>query len=182
MKKPNLNLKNLKSIKALIVDVDGILTDGTIWWHSPGEWRRNFNIYDGFGIRELVKEGFIVAMITGSNAQDIRERKEKLNIHYLYEGMEDKIPSFEDFLKKTNLKANEVAYIGDDLPDVPVLKRAGFAASVPTAMAEAKKVAMYITKKDGGKGAVRELCDILIAAKNSSPQKTIRKTARKRKK
>ncbi len=178
MKKSKLNLKNLKAIKALVVDVDGILTDGNIWWHSPGEWRRNFNIYDGFGIRELVKEGFIVAMITGSNAQDIRERKEKLNIHYLYEGIEDKIPSFEDFLKKTNLKANEVAYIGDDLPDVPVLKRVGFAASVPTAMPEAKKVAMYITKKDGGKGAVRELCDILIAAKNSPP----RKTARKRKK
>ena len=172
LKKPKFNSKNLKAIKALVVDVDGILTDGKIWWHSPGEWRRNFNIYDGVGIRALVEEGFIVAMITGSNAQDIRERKEKLNIQYLYEGIEDKIPSFEDFLKKTNLKASEVAYIGDDLPDVPVLKRVGFSASVPTGMPEAQKAAMYITKKDGGKGAVRELCDMLISAKNSSSKKS----------
>lgn len=165
---PKNFIKNLKNIKALVVDVDGILTDGTIWWHSPGEWRRNFNIYDGFGIRELVKEGFTVAMITGSNAEDIRERKQKLNIHYIYEGVEDKIPSFEDFLKKTGFKDSEVAYIGDDLPDVPVLKRVGFSASVPTAMPQAKKAAMYITKKDGGKGAVRELCDLLIEAKHST--------------
>lgn len=171
MKKSNLKSKNLKAIKALVLDVDGILTDGTIWWHSPGEWRRNFNIYDGFGVRELVQKGFIVAMITGSNSEDIRERKEKLNIHYIYEGVEDKIPSYEDFLKKTNLKDSEVAYIGDDLLDIPVLKRVGFSASVPTAMPEAKKAAMYITKKDGGKGAVRELCDMLIAAKNSTSKK-----------
>lgn len=173
--------KNLKSIKALVTDVDGILTDGNIWWNSPGEWRRNFNIYDGFGIRELVKEGFTVAMITGSNAEDIRERKEKLDIHYIYEGVEDKIPSFEDFLKKTNLKDSEVAYIGDDLPDIPILKRVGFSASVPTAMPEVKKTAMYITKKDGGKGAVRELCDLLIEAKYSQSKESKKSKKEKKK-
>lgn len=150
-----------------MLDVDGILTDGSIWWHGPGEWRRTFNIYDGFGIKELVKEGFITAMITGSNSEDIRQRRQRLDIHHLYEGIENKVPSFEDFLKKTGLKDHEVAYIGDDLPDVPLLERVGFSATVPTAMDAAKEAASYITKRDGGKGAVREICDLLIAAKNT---------------
>lgn len=160
-----IKAKNLKNIKALVVDVDGVLTDANLWWHSPGEWRRTFNIYDGYGIKALIEEGYILAMITGSNSEDIRERQQRLGIHYIYEGAENKIPPFEDFLKKTNLKDHEVAYIGDDLPDLPILKRVGFAASVPTGIAEVKKAAHYITKKDGGKGAVREICDMLLALK-----------------
>lgn len=159
------HLKNLKNIKALLVDVDGIMTDGTLWSHSPGQWRRTFNIYDGIGIRTLIKEGYIVGIITGSDSDDIRERQKKLGVLHLYEGIEDKIPSYEDFLKKTNLKDSQVAYVGDDLADIPVLKRVGFSASVPTAMPLAKKAASYITKKDGGKGAVREICDLILSHK-----------------
>lgn len=160
--------KNLKKIKALLIDVDGILTDGTLWWHSPGEWRRTFNIYDGYGIKALIQEGYTVGIITGSNSEDIRERRTKLGIHYIYEGAEDKIPCYEDFLSKTNFKDHEVAYIGDDIPDVPVLKRVGFSATVPTGMEIAKKAAMYITKKEGGRGAVRELCDMLMSIKTTT--------------
>lgn len=163
--------KNLKNIKALLIDVDGILTDGTLWWHSPGEWRRTFNIYDGYGIKALIQNGYTVAIVTGSNSEDIRERQIKLGIHYLYEGAENKVPCYEDFLQKTNFKDSEVAYIGDDLPDVPILKRVGFSATVPTAMDAAKKVASYITKKEGGRGAVRELCDMLMATKVASKRK-----------
>lgn len=163
-KKPPTS-KTLKNIKALVLDVDGVLTDGSLWWHGPGEWRRNFNIHDGWGLRALAKEGFITAMITGSNSEDIRQRKERLDIKFIYEGCEEKVTAFEDFLKKTGLKENEVAYIGDDIPDIPLLKRVGFSASVPGAIAETKKVAQYITKKEGGKGAVRELCDMLLATK-----------------
>jgi 3-deoxy-D-manno-octulosonate 8-phosphate phosphatase (KDO 8-P phosphatase) len=155
----------LKNIKALFLDVDGVLTDGSIWWLGPGEWRRTFNIYDGYGIRELVKAGYITAMITGSNSEDIRQRKERLDIHYIYEGCEEKISAFEDLLNKTGLKEKEIAYIGDDLPDIPLLKRVGFSATVPAAMPEVKKVVHYITKREGGKGAVRELCDMLLATK-----------------
>jgi 3-deoxy-D-manno-octulosonate 8-phosphate phosphatase (KDO 8-P phosphatase) len=158
-------LKNLKNIKALLIDVDGIMTDGTLWSHSPGEWRRTFNIYDGVGIRALIKEGYTVGIITGSDSNDIRERQKKLGILHLYEGVEDKIPSYEDFVKKTTHKESEIAYIGDDLADIPILKRVGFSVSVPTGMLLAKKAASYITKKEGGKGAVREVCDMILASK-----------------
>lgn len=171
---------NLKNIKALLVDVDGILTDGNIWWHSPGEWRRTFNIYDGYGIKALIQAGYTVGIITGSTSEEIRERQMKLGIHYLYEGAEDKIPCYEDFLKNTKFKDSEVAYIGDDLPDIPILKRVGFSASVPTAMEIVKKTASYITKKNGGHGAVREICDMLLATKiKAEPKKLIKKRGKK---
>jgi 3-deoxy-D-manno-octulosonate 8-phosphate phosphatase (KDO 8-P phosphatase) len=159
------NLKNLKNIKAFLIDVDGIMTDGTLWYHSPGEWRRTFNIYDGIGIKALIKEGYTVGIITGSHSDDIRERQQRLGIPVLYEGVEDKIPSYEDFLKTSKLKDSQVAYVGDDLADIPILKRVGFSASVPTGMPAAQKAAMYVTKKEGGKGAVRELCDMILNSK-----------------
>ncbi len=173
--------KNLKNIKAFLIDVDGIMTNGQIWMESPGQWRRTFNIYDGLGLKMLIKEGYIVGIITGSDSDDIRERAKKFAIAHLYEGAEDKIPCFEDFLKKTGLKEKEIAYIGDDLPDVPVLKRVGFSASVPGAVPEAKKAAKYITKRAGGMGAVREICDLLLGSKKVKTVKKLNLKKGKRK-
>lgn len=168
-----MNTKKLKNIKALLVDVDGIMTDGRLWMESPGQWRRTFNIYDGFGIKRLLANGYIVGIITGSNSEDIRERAKRLGVDHLYEGAEEKLPCYEDFLKRTGLTDEDIAYIGDDLPDVPILERVAFSASVPGAVPEAKKAAQYITKKLGGYGAVRELCELLLKSKIAT--KTVKK-------
>jgi 3-deoxy-D-manno-octulosonate 8-phosphate phosphatase (KDO 8-P phosphatase) len=151
----------LKNLKALLLDVDGVLTDATMWYVGDGRWARRFSLRDGYGIRKLVDNGFVVGIITASNSDDIKVRAEILKIEHFYFGSLDKISQFEKFLKKTGFKENEIAYVGDDEPDVPVMKRVGFAASVPGGIAPAKKAAHYVTRLAGGDGAVREICDLI---------------------
>lgn len=152
----------LKKLKALLLDVDGVLTDAKMWYAGDGKWVRRFSLRDGYGIRKLVDNGFIVGIITASNSEDIRLRAEQLKITHFYQGSLDKVSQFEDFLKRTGLKENEIAYVGDDEPDVPVMKRIGFAVTVPGGIKACRKVAHYITKLEGGDGAVREVCDMIF--------------------
>lgn len=154
--------KKLKPVKALLLDCDGVLTDGRIWQDASGEWRRSFQILDGLGIRTLIEHKFIVGVITGSKSKDITDRCSVLGIQHLYLGTLDKAPAFKDFLKKTSLKPSEVAYIGDDIIDIPVLKEVGFSATVPDAIDSVFKHVDYTTKRSGGFGAVREVCDLIL--------------------
>ncbi len=154
--------KKLKPLKALVMDCDGILTDGQVWQGENGEWIRAYSILDGMGLKLLLKNDFILGVITGSKGKDIKDRCNHLGVQHLYQGIEDKKPVFDNFLKQTNLKASEVAYIGDDFPDIPVLKEVGFSASVPHAFANVLKHVDYVTKREGGYGAVRELCDLIL--------------------
>jgi 3-deoxy-D-manno-octulosonate 8-phosphate phosphatase (KDO 8-P phosphatase) len=158
-------MEDLKRIKLLCLDVDGVLTDCRIWLDSKDEWRRFFSIRDGYGLMRLKEQGFLTAIITGSKAKDIRERAKALNIDYFFEGNLNKMPALEEIAGKSELHFDQIAYMGDDLFDLPLLKRVGFAATVPDALESVKKVCQYVTLRPGGNGAVREVCDLLLSAK-----------------
>lgn len=146
----------------LVLDVDGILTDCKVFLDSDGEWKRIYSVRDGVGIKSLIEANYKVAIITGSNAIDVRARVKMLGIHYLYEGSMNKLPAFEDLQKKSGLSPQEMAYMGDDYFDLPILKQVQFSASVPDAMEDVVSSVQYITKRPAGNGAVREVCDYIL--------------------
>jgi len=146
----------------LVLDVDGVLTDCRIWMDSNGEWKRFYSIRDGVGIKAISKAGYKLAIITASVSNDIRARAKVLGIDYFYEGASDKVPVFEKLLSESGIKAEEIAYVGDDLADIPLIKKAGFGATVPEAVDEVLDVVKYVTKRPGGNGAVREVCDFIL--------------------
>jgi 3-deoxy-D-manno-octulosonate 8-phosphate phosphatase (KDO 8-P phosphatase) len=155
-------VEKLKRIKAVAMDVDGVMTDCKLWMDASGEWRRSFCIRDGIGIKRLIKAGYTVGFITGTRSQDIQARVKVLGVPFLADGIEDKEDSFLAFAKHAGCSIEEVAYIGDDLPDIPLLVDAGFSATVPAAVEEVLGVVDYVTKREGGEGAVRELCDLIF--------------------
>ncbi len=153
--------EKLKLIQMLVVDVDGVMTTGQIWLDSNNEWKRAWCVRDGSGIKQIQELGFLTGAITAAVAADVKFRLEFLGIPHVYTGSRDKLPAFRNILEKTGLQPHQIAYMGDDIYDVPVLREVGFAASVPGAMDEARDVAHYITKREAGFGAVREVCDLL---------------------
>lgn len=153
---------NLRGIKAVVMDVDGILTDCKIWMDASGEWRRAFTVRDGIGIKRIVRAGYAVGWITGSKAQDIQARAQMLGVGFLSDGQEDKQSAFADFCARNGCSPGDVAYIGDDLPDLPLLASAGFSVTVPSAVPEVLDAVDYVTTYDGGEGAARELCDLIF--------------------
>ena len=154
--------KLLRNIKGVVFDVDGTMTDGTITLGSDDKWKRSFSVIDGVGIINLAKAGYTTGVITAADAYDIRLRIKFLGIKYFYEKSCNKLKDLQDFLEKTNLSLDEVCYIGDDLADLEVLNKCGFSAAPSNSVHEVKETAKLITQSPGGKGAVRELCDILL--------------------
>lgn len=152
----------LSKIKMLILDVDGVLTDGKIYYNGSAGWVRSFHIRDGAGIKLLQSKGYEIGIITGSKSEDIRERAKVLGIQHFFEGRIDKVPALQEIVKSTGLKFSEIAYMGDDFFDVPVMEQVGFSATVPEAVDEAIDKAKYITKRSGGEGAVREVCELIL--------------------
>ena len=156
-----LEINKLKNVKMLVLDVDGVLTDCRIWFDSSGEWRRFYSVRDGVGIKRLMESGYKIASITGSKAEDVRARVKSLGIHFLFEGALDKEPAFDQLQKDSGFKPEEMAYVGDDIFDIPLIKAVAFGATVPEAVEEVIEVAKYVAKLPGGNGAVREICDII---------------------
>jgi 3-deoxy-D-manno-octulosonate 8-phosphate phosphatase (KDO 8-P phosphatase) len=157
-----MDKSRLKNIKALVTDVDGVLTDAMIWWDSDKQWKRKFSVRDGVGLKLLMESGYKVGVITGGRSEDVQTRMKFLGVHYFYDGVSgDKLEQFQDLLKASGLHASEILYIGDEVYDVSVMRIAGVGASVPDAVEEAKQAAQYITKSPGGLGAVREICDLI---------------------
>lgn len=154
--------KRLRRIQLLLLDVDGILTDNRIFMGAAGEWHRFFSIRDGYGIKRVLEAGYQVGIITGSRAKDIQERAKALKITHFVEGTLDKKPAFDGILANARLAPDQVAYMGDDEFDVPVLKAAGFAATAPDAMEECLDSVHYVTKRPAGNGAVREVCEMIL--------------------
>lgn len=152
----------LSNIKMFVTDVDGCLTDGTIWLDSNLQWRRSFSVLDGVGIKLLMEQGYQIGVITGGNSEDVRMRMKFLGIDHFYDGASDKTPPFEDLLKKTGLKPSEIAYVGDEIYDVPIIKRVGFSACPPRAVSQVQKESHYVTKAEGGYGAVREVINLIL--------------------
>lgn len=158
-------LKIARNIKFLILDVDGVLTDGSIILDNEGNEFKSFHVRDGHGIKMLMRAGIKVALITGRYSKVVDRRAHELGITEVFQKCRDKRIAYSQLAEKYSLNDNEIAYIGDDIIDIPLLKRSGFPVVVADADDEVKAVAKMITKKEGGRGAVREVCDFLLKAK-----------------
>lgn len=162
--------EKLKKIKVIALDLDGILTDSHVWWASEEVgFNRTFCIYDGYGMKVLMKAGIKVGVITGGNSVSVTKRVEQLGLDFCYAGNEDKRAGFLDLLKKYNVTADEVLYMGDELFDIPILKKAGFSATVPNTCDEVKEIVDYVTIRESGKGCAREVMDLVRYAQNIIP-------------
>ncbi len=155
----------LKRIKLLILDVDGVLTDGGIILDNEGNEFKAFNVRDGHGIKMLQKAGISVAIITGRYSKVVERRAQELGITHIYQRCHNKLVAYNDILERLGIHDSEVAYIGDDVVDIPILKRVGLPVCVRDGHEGAKSYSLYITKKPAGKGAVREVCEMIINAR-----------------
>jgi len=158
----NINEK-AKKVRLLLLDVDGVLTDGRVTLGNYGDEIKTFDIRDGLGVVLLRRAGLKCAIITAKSSKIVKIRAKQLCIDKIYEN-HYKLKSLEGIKRRFKVKAEEICFIGDDLIDAPILKRAGLAIAVPGAVSEAKAVAHYITEKKGGRGAVREVCEIILKA------------------
>lgn len=156
--------KKANKIKCLALDVDGVLTDGSIIINSDGQDIKHFNAQDGQGMKLLQNAGITVAIISARKSQAVIHRMKELGVTHIYLGQHNKIAALEDLLKQLNIKTDEVAYAGDDLPDLPVMQRIGLSIAVNNAIEEIKAIADWQTPHDGGKGAVRDICNLLLKA------------------
>ncbi len=160
----------LKKIKVLAFDLDGILTSSHVWWASEEVgFNRSFCIYDGYGMKVLMKAGLKVGVITGGNSVSVTKRVDQLGLNFCYAGNEDKRAAFLDLMKKYDVDASEILYMGDELFDIPLLKKAGFAATVPNACDEVKEIVDYVTERQSGMGCAREVIDLVRYAQNIHP-------------
>ena len=161
-----------RRVKLLIVDIDGVMTDGRIVYSIYGDELKFFDVTDGFGISLLNRAGIKTAIITAKKSRIVKMRARDLKIAKAYQGFIDKLIPFDKLLKKFKIAAENICFIGDDLPDMPILRRVGFAVSVPNALDEVKAAAHYITLKAGWRGAVREVCDILLKSQGKWDEAT----------
>ena len=160
-------LARAKNIKLLILDVDGVLSNGYIMIDDEGKEFKQFHIHDGLGIILLQQTGVRLAIISGRKSHLVAHRMQQLGITKVYQGYDDKITPYQELLNEYQLTPTEVAYMGDDLIDIPLLKRVGLAITVPNGMACVKGYAHYETNKAGGRGAVREVCEMIMEAQET---------------
>jgi len=153
---------NFADIQLLAMDVDGVLTDGTLVINADGSESKFFNSMDGHGIRMWQRAGLKVALITGRASEPTQRRAEQLQIEYVFQDCHDKLPVFEKILEQLRLSPEKAAYIGDDLTDLPAIRYAGFGAAVANAVDEVKQYADYVTTRSGGTGAVREVIEHIL--------------------
>ncbi|TQV89790.1 3-deoxy-manno-octulosonate-8-phosphatase KdsC [Aliikangiella coralliicola] len=153
-----------KNIKLLICDVDGVLSDGKVYLTNQGDEIKSFNIKDGLGIKLLQKSGIQVAIITGRHSTIVERRAKELGIQHVYQGRSDKRSTFDEIVSLLSLTPAQVAHIGDDLPDLPLMKRAGLGISVADGYEFVREQADWVTTTSGGQGAVREVADLLLHA------------------
>lgn len=153
---------NLEDIKLLVLDVDGVLTDGRMVVNADGSETRFFNSLDGHGLRLWQRAGLKVAFLTGRLSEATKYRAEQLEINYVFQNCFDKLPTLKKLLEDLGLSAQEVACVGDDLPDLPMIRYVGFGAAVANAVDEVKQHADYVTTRRGGNGAVREVIEYIL--------------------
>ena len=152
----------LLNIKLILMDVDGVLTNGDIVYSSSGEELKRFNIQDGMGITLARMAGLKTGIVTSRESEMVKRRAEELKIDIISQGNSNKLIPYKEIQKNQGLKDDEIAYIGDDLPDLCILKRAGFAAAVANARDEVKAVCDYVTIAEGGNGAIREIIEMIL--------------------
>ena len=147
-------------------DVDGVLTDGRFWLSDDGVETKAFNTQDGYGIRQLLRAGLEVAVISGRRSNAVEKRMSELGVMHVILGCGDKVAAFQSLIDELGIDATNTVYVGDDVPDIPLLRRAGLAIAVANAVAEVKAECAMTTTASGGYGAVREVCDLILASRN----------------
>ena len=149
-------------VKVLILDVDGVLTDGRTVISDDGQETKCFNVRDGHGLKMIRRAGVEVMFLTGRKSRVVEHRARELGVERLYQGALDKLAVLQEILNSTGLSPGQVAYMGDDIVDLPVLRRAGFSVTVSDAHEDVLKAVDLVTKNPGGRGAVREVCEIIL--------------------
>lgn len=163
----NLELRAIASkIKLVAFDVDGVMTDGSLTFLEDGREIKTYNAKDGLGVVMLSKAGLITSIITARNNNVVKLRAQMIDIKELYMGQKNKVLALNELMEKYNLKKDEIAYMGDDLPDICVLNEVGLKCCPKDAVAEVRQVCNFISNKKGGRGAVRELCDFILKSQN----------------
>lgn len=155
-------LHRARKIRLAIFDVDGVLTDGSLYLSDSGEEIKAFNTQDGHGLKMLKASGVELGIISGRKSKVVELRARDLGIDHVYQGCADKVVAFEDLLARLEMAPDESAYMGDDIVDLPVMRRAGLAFAVPAAPESVQRHAHYVTRKEGGRGAVREVCELIM--------------------
>ena len=165
MSKPADN-STLAAVRLVVFDVDGVFTDGRFYLSNDGVESKAFNTQDGFGIRALLEAGVEVAVISGRNSAAVQQRMDELGVRHVMQGCADKITAFETLVGEIDITAAQCVYVGDDVPDLALLGKVGISVAVANAVAEVREYCDYTTQARGGFGAVREVCDLLLNARN----------------
>ncbi|MFH1731901.1 MAG: HAD-IIIA family hydrolase [Planctomycetota bacterium] len=156
--------ERLLRVKMVIMDVDGVLTDGSMIFNADGTESKTFNVRDGSGIKYLMRSGIETALLSARECAAVRRRAESLGISHCITGALDKLPAYRSLLEKAGLSDADVCYVGDDLTDIPPMRAAGFPVAVADAAREVKHAAAYVTETRGGRGAVREVAEMILQA------------------
>lgn len=161
-------IEKAKKIRLLAFDVDGVMTDGSITYDENGIEYKTFNAKDGHGLAKMAKNGFITAIITKRNNGTVDKRATDLKVTEVYQGVKNKLPILEAIMQKYDLEFSQVAYMGDDEPDIVILEKVGLSACPSDAVEDVKKICNFKSCVGGGKGAVRELCDYVFNSQKES--------------
>jgi 3-deoxy-D-manno-octulosonate 8-phosphate phosphatase (KDO 8-P phosphatase) len=154
-------------VKLVIFDVDGVLTDGGLFFGDDGQEYKSFNSKDGHGMRMLQKSGVVIGVITGRTSEVVRIRMENLGVEHVYQGKRDKLPAYVELRDKLGLRDEEVAYVGDDVVDLPIMRRVGLAIAVNDAHPFVLQHAHWQTPHRGGRGAARDVCEMVLEAQGN---------------
>ncbi len=160
-------IPQIKEIKAFAFDIDGVLTKGDVLVTEEGQMLRSVNIKDGYALQHAVKQGYPIAIISGGKSEGMRKRFEGLGLQHIYLGQDHKEAAFADFLSKVNLQPQQVAYMGDDMPDLPLIQQVGLGCCPKDAAVDIKDSAKYISPNNGGEACVRELIERIMKIQNT---------------
>jgi 3-deoxy-D-manno-octulosonate 8-phosphate phosphatase (KDO 8-P phosphatase) len=163
-----VSLEKLQGVRLIAFDVDGVFTDGRFYLSDDGVESKAFHTQDGFGIRQLINAGISVAVISGRRSGAVEHRMRELGVPYIVQGCKDKVAALDKILAELGITPDECAYVGDDVPDLPLLRHAGVSIAVANAVATVRMQCDYLTTASGGAGAVREACELLLSTKGIS--------------
>lgn len=171
MTHPSLSLTEVKAraanIKLVVFDVDGVLTDGSLIFGDDGQEYKSFHSRDGHGMKMLLASGVEIAFITGRDSEVVNHRARNVNVSHVYQGQLDKLPAYEKLKDKLKLQPGEIAVVGDDVVDLPIMLRSGLAIAVNDAHPLVKQHAHWVTSNPGGKGAARDVCELILDAQGN---------------
>ena len=160
-------LDKAKKVKLVIFDVDGVLTNGSLFYGDDGQEYKAFNSLDGHGMKMLQENGVTIGIITGRTSNVVTHRMKNLKVDHVYQGKLEKLPAYEELIQKLSLQPDQVAYVGDDVVDLPIMIRVGLAITVPGAHELTKKHAHWVTTQQAGAGAAREICELIMKAQGT---------------